>query len=938
MDHGRHPYADFLHTVQKPARYVGGELNQVVKDPAEVSVSLCLCFPDVYDIGMSHLGTKILYGVCNAHPQIACERAFAPWVDMEQALRERGLPVLSLETARPLHAFDVLGFSLQYEMTYTNVLTLLDLGGVPLRQVDRDEDAPLVLGGGPCATHPEAVAPFFDAFLVGDGEARLPELLLQWAADRKAGFSRRERLVRMAEAGGVYVPSLYETVTCPRSDLVVVDRPADPRVPARVERAFVEDINRFPFPDDSPVASAQAIFDRLSVEIARGCTEGCRFCQAGMIYRPVRERDPQQVIDTILSAIDKGGYDEASLTSLSTADYSCIDPLVRRIMTELRRRRVSLSVSSLRAYGLNDSLLSEIRSVRATGLTFAPEAGTQRMRDVVNKNVTEEDLEGSAHRVFSKGWSRMKLYFMIGLPTEQDEDVRGIVETAARVRRIGRRYQGRRADATASVSSHVPKPHTPFQWAAMDTIEEIRRKQRMLSDTARTQRVSVKWHDPRVSYLEGIMARGDRRVADVVEAAWRRGCRFDGWDEQLRYDLWVQAMADTPGFDPGRYLGTLPLDGRLPWDHVDMGLDDGFLAGEWKRALKSKLSPPCGKPVGSIVHPTNLKESQADPRRLVCYDCGIACDLNHMRAERGEFLSALGALEPPEAVVAPPQTDLDARGRPRPPVAEGAVSPEDMVRYRLVYAKDGLVRLQGHTDMLRILPRAMRRAGLPVGHTLGFHPKPFMSFTPALPLGTLSVGELCDIALTEALPAAEVLARLQAASDPGLTFLDARCLARSEPNCARNLHSADYLIAIPGATASEVAAAAQALLQAETLSVTVRRKQEDRVVDARLAAESARLAGEAEWPAVLGPAPHAPLLYLRLLEGMPAPRPMELVAALLPARTGQTPDVIRLGFWRLDRDGRLRRPVEVTPMPSVEAPSEVPSQAPTEVPAEGVAA
>ena len=458
----QHPYASFVGAVEKPARYLGGEYQSVVKDWAAVDVRVALAFPDVYDIGMSHLGTKILYSLLNKQPKILCERAFTPWVDMERELRTRNVPLVTLESARVLADFDVVGISLQYEMTYTNVLTLLDLGRIPLRAVDRGEDAPLVIGGGPVATHPEPVAPFFDAFLIGEAEEVLPELLLAWARMKRAGVPRRERLIRLAARGGVYVPSLYTTTIDPRTELEVVDGVVDPRVPRTVDRVWVRDIDAFPFPSDTPVPYAEAVFDRVSVEIARGCTEGCRFCQAGMIYRPVRERDPDAIVKSVVDGVKNGGYDETSLTALSTADVSCITPLVKKVMAELKKEQTTLSVSSLRAYGLNEELLDEMSSVRATGLTFAPEAGTQRMRDVINKNVTEEDIAASAEKIFARGWSRMKCYFMIGLPTEQDEDVAGIAQTGGRLKRLGKKIR-RDADVTVSVSSHVPKPHTPFQ-------------------------------------------------------------------------------------------------------------------------------------------------------------------------------------------------------------------------------------------------------------------------------------------------------------------------------------------------------------------------------------------------------------------------------------------------------------------------------------------
>ncbi|HEY3595530.1 MAG TPA: TIGR03960 family B12-binding radical SAM protein, partial [Polyangiaceae bacterium] len=518
----------------------------------------------------------------------------------------------------------------------------------PLLTADRGESDPLVVAGGPTATHPEPVADFFDAIVVGDGEEKLTEIALLWVTLRAEGVPRAERLRRLAATGGVYVPSLYEVVRDPATRMWVVEAPraasegAPPPPPFPVTRAFVPDLSKFPFPDDGPVGGPEAIFDRMSIEIARGCTEGCRFCQAGMIYRPVRERDPQEIVDTVVRAVKKSGLDEVSLTSLSTADYSCISPLIKKVVEKLAPENVSLGVSSLRAYGLESDVLDEIGKVRATGLTFAPEAGTQRMRDVVNKNVTEEQLLETADRVFSRGWSKMKLYFMIGLPTETDEDVRGIVATGARTLGVGRKLQSGRAKITVSVSSHVPKPHTPFQWCAMDGPDELLRKQRLLQADARLARVDLKTHGIEESVLEGVFARGDRSLCKVIERAWRNGARFDSWAEQLKLDVWREALAAFD-IDTSIFLGTIPVTARLPWDHIDVGLGDGFLAKEYRKALKNRLSPPCAKTIGSFIHYTNVEDAEADKRPLVCYDCGVTCDLSAMRAERIAFLSKMGA-------------------------------------------------------------------------------------------------------------------------------------------------------------------------------------------------------------------------------------------------------------------------------------------------------
>ncbi len=638
-----HPYAAFIDRVEKPARYAGGEVGSIVKDWSSVEAKVCLAFPDIYDIGMSHLGYKILYKILNDDPRTLAERCYAPWSDMEAQLRARGLPLVALESARPLRDFDVVGFSLQFELTYSNILTMLDLGGIPLRSADRGEDDPLVIAGGPTATHPESIAAFIDAFVIGDGEAKATEVALTWTTLKKAGVSRADRLIALARLGAVYVPSLYAVKVNPDTGLEVVTGPIIPGLPFPIARSIV-DLDKYPFPDDGPTGGPEAIFDRMSIEIARGCTEGCRFCQAGMIYRPVRERDPEQIVKTVLSAIKKSGQDEVSLTALSTADVSCISPLIKKVAGQLAKERVSLGVSSLRAYGLEPELLDEIKQVRATGLTFAPEAGSQRMRDVVNKNVTEEQLHETAERVFSRGWAKMKLYFMIGLPTETDEDVRGIVETGIRTAQAGRRAsKGRPAEVNVSVSTHVPKPHTPFQWCAMDLLGEVARKQMILRDAVRGQKaVKLKVHEANASVLEGIYARGDRPLADVLERAYKNGARFDSWDEKLRLDIWEEAFVHF-GVDRSKYLGTLPVTARLPWSHIDVGLEDGFLAKEYRKALQNRLSPPCGKVAGAFVHHTNLEDANADERRLVCYDCGVACDMGQMRDERITFLTKLGA-------------------------------------------------------------------------------------------------------------------------------------------------------------------------------------------------------------------------------------------------------------------------------------------------------
>lgn len=785
-----HIYADFIDRVAKPARYLGGEYQSVAKNPADVRARVALAFPDVYEIGMSHMGTKILYSLLNKHADIACERAFAPWVDMEAELRERNLPLVTLETQSPLSEMDVIGFSIQYELTFTNALNVLDLGGVPLRTANRKDSDPLVIGGGPTATHPEPIAPFFDALFIGEAEAELPDLCLAWSAMRRSGRARADALAELASRFSIYVPSLYAEEICKDTGMTVVGKPLDARVPARVRRAVIDDIDQYPFPSDAPVPYAEAVFDRAGVEIARGCTEGCRFCQAGMIYRPVRERSPESILHTIGKSVSQAGYDETSLTSLSTADYSAITPLVKAVAKKLEGRRVSMSVSSLRAYGLGEDILDEIAKAGINGLTFAPEAGTQRMRDVVNKNVTEAHIAESSERVFARGWHRLKLYFMIGLPTEQDDDVVGIIDTGERMLRIGRRFVGKKGEVTVSVSSHVPKPHTPFQWCAQDPADEIERKQRLLRGRIRERGLRLKVHDASGSFVEGVLARGDRRLADAIELAWQRGARFDGWDELFDADVWRAAFAET-GVDLEAYLGTRPISARLPWDHIDVGLEDGFLLAEYRKALKDRLSPPCGKVAGSIIHHNNLEDAEADAKRLVCYDCGVACDLANMREARLVKLRTLGAAAP---IVRESIERKPARGKRKPPVREIV---EPRAKFRIRYTKLGRVAYLGHLDTARVLIRLFRRADVELAYTSGFRPKPKIELGPALSLGIASFGELIDVSIMTDISAEALQERLSEVAPEGMSITGVWKLGEQSRGLGKLISGYDLLVAPP---------------------------------------------------------------------------------------------------------------------------------------------
>ena len=596
----------YLLKVQKPGRYVGGELNSCVKNKDEVDVRFAFCFPDTYEIGMSHLGIKILYGVMNQVPYFWCERVFAPWVDMEQILVENHIPLYALESGDPVKDFDFVGFTLQYELSYTNVLRMLELAGIPLLAKDRHDLFNIVCAGGPGACNPEPLADFFDLFFLGDGEEVDCEVMELYRQCKKEGCTKEQFLERAAQIEGVYVPAFYD-VTYNEDGTVKAYTPTH-GAPATVKKRVMPDMDDCYYPDSFPVPMIDVVFDRISVEVLRGCIRGCRFCQAGFLYRPFREKSIDVIDAQCRALVASTGYDEISLSSLSTSDYSQLIPLLDKLHTWSEGEKVSLSLPSLRVDGFTPELMSRINSVRKSGLTFAPEAGSQRMRDVINKNVTEEELLHTVNVAFTEGWTRIKLYFMLGLPTETFDDVADIVHLGQKV--VDAFYEnkdkprGKAVEVSLSTAAFVPKPFTPFQWFGQDTPDTLQKKQYHLKDSVRSKRLSVSYHGAKTSFLEAVFARGDRKLCAVMLKAMEYGLHFDGWDDCFDYDKWMQAFADCC-LDPAWYANRhRSFDEVFPWDHLDYGVKKSFLQAECERAYQAQTTPNC---------------------REKCSACGAAC-------------------------------------------------------------------------------------------------------------------------------------------------------------------------------------------------------------------------------------------------------------------------------------------------------------------------
>ena len=736
-------------SVEKPARYTGGEWNRIRKDPAHVRARIALAFSDVYEIGMSYLGQKILYDLINAHPDFLAERVFAPWPDFERALRSAGLRLPSLENKIPLSDFDIVGFSLLYELNYSNVLTMLDLGGIPLQSADRSEGQPLVVAGGPAAFNPEPVAEFFDLVFAGDGEEAFLEIIARAALLRDQGAARGEVLRDLAAIPGVYVPSLYESFRPERSPLLAVRPREGTGASSRIDKRVLRTFARSAFPEEIIVPNLQAVFDRVAVEVARGCPQKCRFCQATSLYAPYRVKDPGFVVDKVFRSLRATGYEDASLFSLSVGDYPYLNQTIGRLMERLEKDHVSLSLSSLRPRGLTQDVARNITRVRKTGFTLVPEAGSERLRRVINKDLRAEDVHEAAAHAFREGWKLIKLYFMIGLPTETEADLEEIVRFVESLTALGREILGSPPRINMSVSSFIPKPHTPFQWAAMDDELTLREKQGFLRGRMRRMRhVQIKDHPVESSVLEGVFARGDRRLGAVLRSAWERGARFDSWTDYFRFPVWAEAFGAV-GIDRNDYLGAIPPDVTLPWDHIRTGVRKKFLREEYEKALRGETTPAC-----------------LDTNCGLCGGCEFPADLRRDYSEGTEG------------------SDIQSAPLGR--------KTESGLRYQAVYAKEGPARFFGHNDLLNVLQRSFKRARVDILYSEGFHPKMLMAFVPALPLGMEGREESFEFKTAFEYEELEFVEALNRCVPPGIVFSGLKRIEASAPKLNDRLAALVY--------------------------------------------------------------------------------------------------------------------------------------------------
>jgi radical SAM family uncharacterized protein/radical SAM-linked protein len=774
---------EILPKVERPSRYLGNELNSVHKDPASVEMRVCLFFPDLYELGLGNLGLHILYAILNERDWIWAERGYSPAPDMEAALRARGLPLFLHESKEPMAQADLIGFTMQSELTFTNILNAIDLAGLPLRWAHRADDAPLIFAGGPAVFNPEPLAPFMDFFVIGEGEEVMVEIAEALRPLR--GATRRARLDALEKIEGIYIPETYPFETLPDGQIL-------PKADApKVVKRLLNTLDGAAFPTKYIVPFTNLVHDGIGLEVLRGCTQGCRFCQAGMVTRPVRERSLKNIDQLMEKTLENTGFEAVTLVSLSTCDFSRPRTLVKQAVDRAHKENVSISLPSLRLDSFAVEMADMVSGVRRSGLTFAPEAATPRLRAVINKFIPDEELLTMATEAYRRGWDHVKTYFMIGLPTERDEDVEAIADLCIRTMKVGKQSNPR-AGVRTGVSTFVPKPFTPFQWAAQISLEETHRRQALLSERFRRHpQIKFGHHDARTSFIEGLLTRADRRGGDLLEAAWRRGARFETWDEHVNFDAWLAAIEDT-GYDVEFQFRERAVDERLPWDHIDVMIDKEWFQADWQRALELKYAQDC--------------------RAGKCHLCGVIyrerelCKhmlKNQKQGHREEADSWEGIQREPDA------------------------QPDPVQRVRFRIGRIGEARFLSHLELKDAWVRALRRARAPLAYTQGFHAQPRVNFSTAIPLGEESLGDYMDVMLKDSVDADALFARLSAVLPPGLRVLEGYAMPLRGPSLMSLVDGYTYTLAAE-ADPEEVEARIAGVLTADTLATARKAKSGSR--------------------------------------------------------------------------------------------------------------